>query len=106
MSKKIIKEICYKTTDNTSFSSKKEAGHHQKKFDFMENIKDLIPAAQKIFNETDPKILIGKIINEYSWDVGNFEELLKYLVITYLEVPEILTFLKFVEKQFNEYKQS
>ena len=72
----------------------------------MEDIEDLIPKAQKIFNESkpEPKTLISKVINERNWDVGSFEELLCYLVFTYLEVPELLKFFKFVEKRFNEYK--
>lgn len=107
-----MQETCYKTTDNTCFSSKEKAEYYQKKLDFMKNIKDLYPKARKTFNLTkeldtdNPSVeeLLQKFrLDESIWDIGNFEELLYCLVYLYLEIPELSNFFKLVEKRFNSY---
>lgn len=117
--KKVIHVSSYQTEDKQLFSGKdalQKAKEHQKELNFVKNIKDLHPEAQKIFNIA--KIHRGPNINSFDvdgllrkfrlaesiWDIGNFEELLHCLVSLYLEIPELSEFFKFIEKRFNEYK--
>lgn len=113
--KKVIHVSSYQTEDKQLFSGKdalQKAKEHQRKLNFMKNIKKLYPKAQKIFNlakesninSPDVDKLLRKFrLDESIWDIGNFEEFLYCLVSLYLEIPELSDFFKFIEKRFNSY---
>jgi hypothetical protein len=114
---KIKQEWSYKTSDGTLFSgkfAKRKAQAHQKKINFRESVKDLIPAAHEIFGikkpnlhedgETDEEIVVDRLNAEFGWEANTFEEALNYLVILYLEIPELSGFFQFLEGKLDEYK--
>ena len=116
---KITREWSYKTSDGKLFSgksAKKEAQDCQKRINLRESVKDLIPAAREIFKikkpnqyedeETDEEMLVDKINKEFGYETNTLEETLNYLVLLYLEIPELSKFFQLLEKKLdgNEYK--
>jgi len=96
---KITREWSYKTSDGKLFSgksAKKEAQNYQKRINLRESVKDLIPAAHKIFNikksnphengETDEDLVIDRINEEFGWEANTFERALNYLVLLYQKI--------------------
>lgn len=114
---KIKREWSYKTSDGKLFTGKfaaKEAKEYQKRLNFKESIKDIIPEARKIFGigkpnphesgETTEEKFLDRINDEFNWDVEDFEEFLNWIIIIYLETPGLSELLQFVEEKFDEYR--
>lgn len=114
---KIKREWSYKTSDGKVFFGKfaaKKAKEHQKRLNFRETIRAIIPQARRIFNinepdshedgETDDEMFLDKINDQFSWDVEDFECFLNWIIAIYLEIPELSKFFQFIEEKFDEYK--
>lgn len=113
---KIKREFAYRTSDDKVFSGKnaaKKAKEHQKRVDFRNTVKEIIPAAEKIFGlkdlddvstGSDETELIDKLNNELSFECDDFDEWVRRFVDLYMEVPEIVEFFQFVEDKFKDFK--
>ena len=113
---KIKRAWTYTTSDGRSFSGKsaaKEAKEHQRKLNFKEDIKSIIPRAREIFNiagpnpcdedgETNEELFLNKVLVELDWDGADFEDFLSWLITAYLEIPELFRFFQFIEEKWIE----
>ena len=115
---KIRKENTYYTSDNTPFTGKnalEKAKQHQREFDFGKNAKKLIPEARKIMDLPEINEINGygseiKTVEEVDlterisyWvddEIETFEDILDHFVELYIDVPEIVKLLNFIDKKF------
>ncbi|TET61145.1 MAG: hypothetical protein E3J47_05925 [Candidatus Stahlbacteria bacterium] len=107
---KIKREFSYRTTDGTLHSGKnaaKKAKEHQKRIDFRNTMKKILPEIEKILNieyTNDETVLVDKLNNELSFACDTLDEWLKRIVALYIEVPAIIQVFKFIEDEFKAFK--